>query len=611
LTLLGLGWPVGAVCAAMEPRPRSMLVLEQSDGMGPLYVSIFAGLRSVVNAGATGPIPLYVEHLDLSRFGCAAYEAGLERHFREKYADRPIGVIVALGAGALEYALRWRASLWPETPIVFGLADPATVETLNLPADVTGHTSRLALADMVAAAKIVVPGLRHLAIVGDRLETQPIFRPFLEELPAIAQAFDVIDLTGLPIAELRQRLAALPASTAILYTAIYSDGKGAFFAPAEALALFADAARAPIIASVETYIGRGATGGYVQKPETIGAEAARTALRILDGEPASSLPVSDGGPPRLVLDARQLARWGIDESRLPADSEIRYRAVPIWRQYPWQSAAASSVVVVQTGLIAALLQQYRRRRRAEIEARARLRELVRVNRFAVAGELSAAIAHQLNQPLGAVLANAETAALLLRAPAPDVGEIQEILGDVQRNSLRASDILSGLRRLLRKADADMQPVDLNRIAEDVLGLAWAMAADARVDLASDLPARPLLIRADAIQLQQAMLNLLVNAIEAVRDGPGARGSVLLRVGASDPAIAEVTIEDSGPGIPEDETRRIFEPLYSTKPQGMGMGLAIARTIVERHGGTLAAEPRSGGGSRFRIRLPRIRPDGAS
>lgn len=583
-------------------RPRSVLMIEQSDGIGPFYVSIFSGLRSTLNGEASAPITLYTEHLDLGRFSGEAYEASLKRHLQAKYTGRPIGVVVAMGGGALDFALRHRLSLWPETPIVFAFTDDASIKALSLPDNITGKTLRVQLKDMVSAAQQVVPDLAHVAIVGDSLDTQPPFRRFVEEIPIIARQLDVIDLTGLPMVDVRKRIAALPERTAILYTAIYSDGKGTYFTPAEALPMIAEVANRPIIASVESYIGRGAVGGYVSVAATIGSEAARTALAIIDGRPASTIPISEGSPPRPVFDWRQLQRWGVDERRLPKDSEIRYRVLPIWRQYPLQTASIVAILLFQSGLIAALLYQYRRRRRAEVEARAHLNALAHVNRYAIAGELSASIAHQLNQPLGAVLANAEAAELLLQSPAPDIREIKEILVDIKRDNLRASGVIAGLRRLLKKADAEMLDVDLNQIVDEVFRFVAVQASEAQVDLVRILePA--LRVRGDAIQLQQVVLNLMINAIEAVREAPAGQRTVIGQTRRIDTSTAEISIADTGPGIAEENIKRIFEPFYSTKQHGMGMGLSIARTIVERHGGWIRAENREGGGSLFCVGLP--------
>lgn len=587
--------------------PRSVLFLEQSDVRGPFYAQIFAGFRSKVNSAAKAPISIYVENLDLSRFNGRDYEDSLQRHFRVKYRDKPIGVVVTVGASALAYAIRWRSGMWPEAPIVFAFVDETSVSSLMLPDNVTGRTVRLRLSDMVAAARAVVPDLKHVAIVGDRFEDQTAFAHFKDEMPAVAAELDTIDLTGLPMAELRERVAALPGRTAILYTAIYSDGRGTYFPPADALDMFAPAARAPIIASVETYVGRGAVGGFVAIPSLIGEEAAELAIEVVEGRDPSSIPITSGDALRPVFDWKQLRRWNVDEGRLPPGSDIRNRDLSVWQQYPREVAATAAVVILQTALIAALLHEHRRRRRAEAESRVRLSELAHMNRHATAGELSASIAHELNQPLGAILANAEAAEVLLASPTPPIEDLREILADIKRDNQRASEIIVALRRLLKKrSQSGAKHFDVNGVLMQVFRLVAVQASDSGIQIAESLSDEPLVVRGDPIQLQQVVLNLVMNAMDSIREA--ARGPRLItgRTTLVDRSTILISIIDSGIGIPPEKLAKVFEPFFTTKNQGMGMGLSIARTIIEIHGGSISASNGHGRGSVFRIQLPLAR-----
>src|SRR5262249_19238111 len=158
-------------------------------------------------------------------------------------------------------------------------------------------------------------------------------------------------------------------------------------------------------------VGGGAIGGYVLTPKSIGEEAADLALRILNGESASTIPIAEGNVVRPIFDWRQMQRWGVSASSLPSGSEIRFRDLTAWERYHWQITAIAAIFLLQTALIARLVYEHRRRRSAEVEVRQRMSELAHMNRYATAGELSSSIAHELNQPLGAILSNAETAEL--------------------------------------------------------------------------------------------------------------------------------------------------------------------------------------------------------
>jgi signal transduction histidine kinase len=595
----------GASCPlSAEPRPRSILVLDQAEVTSPFYYAIYSGLRSSVTADRTKPISVYVESLDLDRLTGPDYEASLTSHLRTKYKDRPLGVLVTVGAASLQLGLRLRAELWPDVPLVFTMVDEPTLDRLILGPDVTGSLLRLRFSDMMIVARALVPNLKRIALVGGPWELQTVFRHFEEEVTAATTGVEVIDLVGLPLAEVRTRVASLPEASAILYTAMYSDGAGTALLAREALSRFADVANAPIIGSAETFVGVGATGGLVMIPSAIGASAGRIALRILNGENPSQIPITMVDAMRPVFDWRQMQRWGISESSLPASSEIRFREPSAWERYRLEVIAIAAVISVQALLIIGLLYQRRRRRSAEVAARQRMAELAHVNRQATVGQLSASIAHELNQPLGAILNNVEAATLLVDAVSPNHQELKAILTDIKRDDQRASEVIKRLRRLLTQGTVDPQDVDVNDVIREVFKLLAALATARNINLSSTLAQQRLWVKGDRIQLEQVILNLLVNGIEAISGAPNGVREIACRSWAAD-GSALISIRDSGPGVSSEQLERLFEPFFTTKDDGMGMGLCIARTIVEAHGGKISAESRPSGAV-FHIGLPLTR-----
>ena len=399
--------------AFAEARPQSILFLQQSDTRGRLYSEIFSALRSVVKEHSQKPISIFVENLDLSRFSGAAYDASLQAHLKVKYQSTPMGVIVVVGQGALEYVAEARDALGSEVPIVFALVDQSA--SSQLPPGFTGIFMRLSMTDMITAARALVPDLGSVAIVGAPFESQTVFSHLQDQIEPATNGLEVIDLVGLPMSEVRTRVANLPDRTAILYTAIYSDGRGTFYSPSDALALVAEVANRPIVVAAETFLGRGGAGGFVIVPGAVGDAAGKLALRIIDGEDVSKIPTTVADVVRPIFDWRQLQRWNVDPARLPPGSEIRYRPRSVWDQYAWHISGIGAAFLTLLTLVITLLRERHTRQAAEITAGQRMSELAYINRHATAGEMSAAIAHELNQPLGAILNNAETAAIILES----------------------------------------------------------------------------------------------------------------------------------------------------------------------------------------------------
>jgi two-component system sensor kinase FixL len=220
------------------------------------------------------------------------------------------------------------------------------------------------------------------------------------------------------------------------------------------------------------------------------------------------------------------------------------------------------------------------------------------------GQMASALAHELNQPLTAILNNAQVAQQLLQSGDPgDRLEMREILDDIVADDKRAAGLIHRLRLLLQKGDLEFASLDLNGIVGEV---AWLVRHDAllrnvslRLAFDPDLPA----VRGDRVQLQQVVLNLVLNALEAMRAPRADPRTLVIRTAPEGVAAVCVAVQDSGPGIDEKDRDRMFAPLYTTKPGGLGMGLAIARTIVGAHGGRLAARNNADGGATFQFILP--------
>ena len=596
---LALVVPVAAPAADM--RPRSILLLDQADPRGSFYYDIFLTLRERVSADLSSHIALYRESFDFSRFNGPAYEQTLREYLKDKYRDRPIGVIIAIGAATLQRVQCWHADLWPGIPVVFGLVDESDLDRLKLPPDATGGTVRLRLADSISAARAAVPDLNNIVLVGDDWNRQAVFYRWKQDIGKAAAGLRVTELVGLTMTELRKRVAALPAQSAIIYSAIHSDGEGGFYPPAVSLGFMAEKANRPIIVAAENYLESGGLGGFVLQAAPIGADAARRALRIIEGEAASSIPVTPIDAVKPVFNWRQMRRWNVSEDDLPAGSEIRFREPSVWERYRWQSMSVVAAILIQAALISILLHERKRRDFAEAESRQRMSELAHVHRQAIAGELSSSIAHELNQPLGSILTNAETAEMILRSPRPDLGELKEIVADIREDDLRASQVITHMRSLLKKAPFELIRIDVNQILRETFDLLKTQAAARNVALYLKTSAEPLWINGDRVQLQQVLLNLIVNSMDAMEAVPF--GRIIIGHAESDGASALIAISDSGPGIPTENLSEIFDPFFTTKEQGVGIGLSIARTIVQAHKGRIAAENQPEGGATFRITLP--------
>src|SRR5262249_38160343 len=329
------------------------------------------------------------------------------------------------------------------------------------------------------------------------------------------------------------------------------------------------------------------------------------------GENASDIPITNSEEiVRPVFDWRQLQRWGISEHRLPLGSEIRFRSPTAWEQYHWQIILIAAALVIQSLLIARLFYEHRRRRQAEVEASRRMTELAHMNRSAAIGQMSASIVHEINQPLAAIVTNAGTGLRWLAKDTPNIEKAAHALTNIVGNSNRASQVVETLRAMFKKEVSNRTLVEINDAIREVLTLLRIELEQHEVSTKAILKEGLPRVMADRVQLQQVIFNLVTNAIEAMSSTASGSRVLGLRSEATETGECIIAIEDSGPGIEPEALKRIFEPFFTSKSKGMGMGLSICRSIVEAHGGRLWIAGNSPRGAVFQIVLPAAAEFGA-
>ncbi|HEX5399079.1 MAG TPA: ATP-binding protein [Verrucomicrobiae bacterium] len=245
------------------------------------------------------------------------------------------------------------------------------------------------------------------------------------------------------------------------------------------------------------------------------------------------------------------------------------------------------------------------RRRSELELQQLRGQLAHAGRVSVMGQLAAAMAHELNQPLGAILSNAEAAELFLDKTPPAFDELRAILDDIRKDDERAGEVIRRMRALMRRQEMEHQDLSINPLVEDVFRLIGADAALRRVTVILSLSPEMPPVNGDRIHLQQVLLNLILNAMEAIGKLPNGRRQITVQTRRLNEREVDISVADSGPGIDPAILPRLFEPFFTTRQNGMGMSLAICQRIVEAHSGQIRAENQPAGGAAFHVTLPAV------
>jgi signal transduction histidine kinase len=559
--------------------------------------------REELNRQSPDPIDLFETSLATARIADDR-EGPFVDYLQALFAKRELDLVVGIGAPAVDFIQRHRQQLFPTVPAVYtGLEQRRVSYTSLTPKDAV-ISVRNDYSVVVDEILRVLPGTTDIDVV---LGDSPIERYWVEQLRVTFQPFEgrvrFNWFNKLSFEEMLKRAAALPSRHAIFFGLLSVDVAGVPHEQGKALDQLRAVANAPIFSSTDVFFGRGIVGGPLNSVLSVTEKAAGVAVRILAGESPGDIKTPPLGYSTPRYDWRELQRWNISEDRLPAGSEVYFRTPGIWEQYRWQLIIGLAVLLLQAAIISWLLIERGRRFSAEAEAGNRRREVVRLNRVVTANVLSSSIAHELNQPLGAILSNTEAAQILLRSNPPDLVQIGEILDDIVRDEQRASEIIVGLRNLLNNRKADLQYFDLNETVQEVVRIVAPEAARRKIALTADCTPDALPVRSDPIHLQQVMLNLAVNGMDAMDECESGPRNLNIRTRHNaESGTAEVTVADSGKGVPEENLTGVFDAFFTTKPQGTGLGLPIARTIIQTYGGTIWAENRDHSAV-FCFRLP--------
>jgi signal transduction histidine kinase len=557
------------------------------------------------------PIDLYEVSLDTARVQTPEDETPFVEYIRALLVGRKLDLIVPIGAPSAFFVQRNRQRLFPTTPMLILGADRRRIPDSSLADKDTAVLLDLDLPAYLANILRLRPETTDVAVV---VGNSPVERYWTSELPHDFQPFaDRVKIewfNDLRFDEMLERAATMARQSTIFWFLLSEDAAGVPYSQDRALETMREVASVPLFGMGDYEMGRGIVGGPLMQIQRLGLQGAEVALRILKGENPSAIK-----PPSVVFGApqydwRELRRWNIAESNLPGDSIVQFREPSAWERYRWHLTAVAAVLLAQAAVIAGLVLERRRRRIAELELRQRLMEVIHLNRSAVAGALSASVAHELNQPLAAIQCTAEAAMLHLKASPPNTTRVEVLLGNIIRDDNRAAKIVSHLGGLLKKRDeAELQEFDLNEVIQDALEIIVPEARRKGVEVSSSNARGALPVRGDQVQVQQVILNLAMNAIDAMNDCTPAQKRMSVNSALVEGSAVEISVADSGIGIPPDRLNHVFAAFYTTKGHGTGLGLSIARTIVEMYGGRIWAENRPAGGSilRFTLPLSRISP----
>jgi PAS domain S-box-containing protein len=710
-----------ATVSAGEPR-RILIFHTFGREFAPFY-QVSGDFRVEFAKRFSEPYVLMDASLEMARFDGTNREDPLIDFLKEIHRDQPPHLVVPVGAQAAAFCVRHRESLFPDSPLLMVGIDERRFGGLAGTRDSVMLGVRLKLGGYMENVLRLLPETKNVHLV---VGSSPFEKFWEKELLAEWQRFEgrvrLHPLSGHSVAQICELVKSLPEHSVVFYAVMNMDAAGVPHERESALKAIHAASNSPVFGPLPSQLGNGIVGGPFFPGELLADEGGAAAAKILNGTPASAIPLTVLDETSPTYDWRELRRWKIPESRLPAGSVVLFRDPSVWEAHRIAAILTLALIGLLTTLIASLLSARRSTREAmtslslaadaaeiglwrrkskskkivsnsrwrkifglpeegeltkddvlscllpedrvkmtqafarsakekkpfafehrvvradgtvrwvashghsepggngsdygttgaslditeqrEATAAAALQreELAHLSRISTLGVLSGSLAHELNQPLGIILSNAEAAQFLLESDHPDLEVLSAILADIVSEDRRAGEVITRLRALLRRGETIPMPQDVNECVLEVLKLCRSELIGRGVlvetNLAEDLA--PGLI--DRVHLQQVLLNLITNACDAMAGNPPGERPLLLETSLVGNEV-RIAVRDRGIGLPDDH-EHLFEPFRTTKSHGLGMGLAICRTLITSHDGTLWAEPNPDHGTTFFVALPK-------
>jgi signal transduction histidine kinase len=588
---------------------KRVLILFPGQSDLPAYPNVIKGIKSSLEADTEYRIDYFIEYMDLYRNpkrDAHQYIIDLNRY---KFSKKKLDLIITYSAPSLSLVVAQGHDLFPRTPVVFAGILREQLKGLKISPMVTGVLADVDFVGLLETALKIHPQTRHVAIVNGASKTDLFFeKEFRKALDPYAERLDFIYLTRLPIGQILERVRDLPDNTVILFYLLTRDGEGKGFPPWRAASIVAKAANAPVYGCLDSYIGHGIVGGRMTSMEMTGAEAGERALRIMRGEKPSDIPVSSQGTTIDLFDWRQFKRWDISEHRLPLGSIVINRQESFFEHYKWLVIGVIVFVAVQSYLVGFLIVLNRKQRKLSanlVATEGRYRRLLQVERAARLGELSASLAHEINQPLSAAMSSTQAALRFLRANPIDIERLRNILQNIVQDNKRASGVIRNMREFLKCGQVEKTPILINTILNDVLVVFRGEALARGIHIEKHFKSVLAPVMANKSQLQQVVLNLIMNAADAVSENTAEDRKILIKSSEINGNV-RVAVRDTGAGIDPATMEKVFKPFFTTKSGGMGMGLVLCRSIIEEHGGHIRLEKNATAGVTVTFELPAVK-----
>jgi signal transduction histidine kinase len=594
---------------------RTVAVFFPFNANMPSYQNFMDGFRSDLSAGSEEPCNLMVEYFDIMRSTDEEYVKHMVAMYNEKLKGTQIDLLVTIPPYTYSLLKKHGLEVLEKTPTIKIELDPAIDEPL--PSVGNGNTVEIKIKfrieETLKNAFALFPKFSEVYILSGNSGTDSYFASLvLRSTPAFKTTHHFNFISGIPADSLIQMARKIPSNSIVIIPVYLSDRKNSSFSTPEVISIISNVCKAPVFPIFDSFLRtRGGIGGFVFSYLYLGKETGRIALALLEGSPAGKIKVNESCFYQHIYDWRQLKRWNLVESEMIPKNSIFYHKEPdFFSEYKWYILAVLLFLILESVLVLYLITLNKRQKKLakqKTETENLYRQLVREDRLSTMVELTASLSHELNQPLTAILYSAQAGKRFLESEKLDQEQAKEIFNNIIEDDKRAAGLISSVRSLMKLETREKEKVNLDSLIQDTISIFHSEAINKKIKITCEMPHDPLYVFGDKIQLQQVLLNFLTNAAIALENMDPEHRTIDIHL-VREKSMVAVSVRDSGPGIDASISENLFKPFVTTRVSGFGIGLAVSRSIIEKHLGEIRAFNVPGGGAEFSFRLPVIKED---
>jgi len=570
------------------------------------YNLLLENFKNTLREKYSGQYKLFVEYLEVTKFPGLSYQHYLFDQYNQKYSNTRIDLLVCVGPQII--------------PILEKFAEPQITSAPTISLDLFNpysdsnkyslHPNTLEVLVNIDVKKnfelaiSLFPKYKSIYIISGSAGVDKFFnRMILDASKEFSATHKIINIANLSMENILDEAAKIPKESIIFLPTFSNDAGNVSYTAIEATRLVSSKTSAPIFALLDTPFDDGAFGGFVISFKNVGLEAGNAAIKILNGEPAKSITVNKNDLNQYVFDWRQLKRYKLhDSNKIPSGSVFINQDFDFWDSNKWFIISGIFFLIFQTVLIANLIRLNRKQKLITnqlIESENQYRNLVREDRLLRMGELTASLSHELNQPLTAILNNAQAGAFFVEGNKTTPELLKEIFDNIINDDKRAAEVISSVRGMMKLEKRDKEIVNLENLINDVIIIFRSEALKQKIALQMDMQENKVFVLADKIQIQQVLLNFLFNSAIAMIENEN-KSIIISKVVEKDEVT--VSVRDFGLGINIEIMDKLFDPFVTSRKEGLGIGLAVSRSIIEDHQGKIWAENMIDGGAKFYFKL---------